>query len=195
MTKLQIPIQLFDLTKEQKDLSKEIYGKTIRCLIAPYHSYAQLESIVPYTQSTYLFPEREMSYDKVRGFMSMMVASKHSDVFIITSHMTIIADMVGDLVRVLTEDNKIVDPAVKTFHANIHEIRYKLLENETFALSREVKSHVNQKINDLINRINSKKPATQKEYDKLREAVEMIGEPVIRMKLHQMLSDSVKIKK
>lgn len=61
---------LFDLTPEQIEMSKNIYGgKIIKCLVAPYHSYNQLEKEVTYTKNTFLFPEREMSSSQCSSFI------------------------------------------------------------------------------------------------------------------------------
>jgi len=46
-------------------------GKVIKCLVAPYHSYAQLEQTVPFTKTTYLFPEREMSVAQVKTLIKI----------------------------------------------------------------------------------------------------------------------------
>jgi len=43
---------LFDLTSDQIDQSKMIYNdKVIKCLVAPYHTYSQLEKLITYTPS------------------------------------------------------------------------------------------------------------------------------------------------
>jgi len=56
---MEIQNNLFDLTSEQEATSKMLYnGKIIKCLVAPYHTYNQLEKVIPYTKTTYLFPER-----------------------------------------------------------------------------------------------------------------------------------------
>ena len=47
-----------------------------------------------------------------------------------TTNQNVIMDMVDDCVRVLTEYNEVVASPVKTFAANIHDIRYSLLENK-----------------------------------------------------------------
>lgn len=56
---MNISKNLFDLTEDQEKTSKMMYdGKVIKCLVAPYHSYDQLEKVIPYTKTTFLFPER-----------------------------------------------------------------------------------------------------------------------------------------
>jgi len=180
---------LFELTSEELATSTMMYnGKTVRCLVAPYHSYNDLEKAVPFTESTFLFPEREMSANQVRGFISMLVKSPHHDIKIITTDQTIICDMVGDLVRILTEDGEVVNPHAKTFAANIHDIRYNLLENEDYQSSPEKKVQSRDLINTLIEQINSGS-MTQDEYDSAYKQIGMIGEVIISSRLFDMLED------
>jgi len=186
---MEITAELFELTSEERETSEMMYsGKTVRCLVAPYHSYNDLESKVPFTESTFLFPEREMSSAQVRGLISMLTKSEHTDIKIITTDQTIICDMVGDLVRVLTEDGEIVNPHVKTFAANIHDIRYNILENDDYRSSKETKDHFKDSINKLIDLINSGS-MTQDEYNSASKEISMIGEVIIRRKLSDMLED------
>jgi len=185
---------LFDLTKEQENTVKMLYnGKVIKCLVAPFHSYNDLESLIPYTKSTYLFPEREMSEGQANSLISNLVASDITDeIIIITTQMGIILDMV-DGVHVLTQNGTIVDGNTKTFMANIHTIRYKLLENPDHRNGSEPiekTSGVNL-TNLLIEEIRdlSGKSISRTEYDKLKKRVDIIGEDVIRNILKGMLKD------
>lgn len=178
---------LFELTSEEKETSKMMYsGKTVRCLVAPYHTYFDLANEVPFTKSTFLFPEREMSSAQVRSFISMLMTSGHDDIKIITADQTIICDMVGDLVRVLTEDGDIVHPHAKTFAANIHTIRYELLENEAYQSSTEKKLQSRDIVNKLIADINESSAMTVDEFQAIIKRIDMIGENLIRIKLHEM---------
>jgi hypothetical protein len=187
---------LFELTPEQAETSKTMYnGKIIKCLVAPYHTYQQLEKMVPFTKTTYLFPERELTLHQLRSFISFMVANPQQEEFrIITTNQNIIMDMVDACVRVLTEDDRIVESPVKTFMANIHDIRYSLLENEDH---RKVKTPVepagNKKVNALIEKLNSKKTITKAEYNSLLAEIDLIGEPVLVGPLKSMLNQ-LKIK-
>ena len=73
---------LFDLTPEQIDMSKNIYnGKIIKCLVAPYHNYNQLEKVVTYTKNTFLFPEREMTSAQCSSLINMLVKNPSQDEF------------------------------------------------------------------------------------------------------------------
>ncbi len=54
---MNINKNLFDLTEDQEVTSKMMYnGKVIKCLVAPHHSYAQLERAIPYTKNYILIP-------------------------------------------------------------------------------------------------------------------------------------------
>jgi len=187
---------LFDLTKEQESNIKMMYnGKIIKCLVAPYHSYNDLESLIPYTKSTFLFPEREMSEGQANSLISNLVASDITDeIIIITTQMGIILDMV-DGVHVLTQNGTIVDGNTKTFMANIHTIRYNLLENpehrnssiineENVSLGNKQASNLSNEINDILN---NSKTISKKKYDDLLLKVDLIGEVVIRNILKGML--------
>ena len=183
---------LFDLTTDQEDTSKMMYnGKVIKCLVAPYHSYAQLEKIIPFTKTTYLLPEREMSIPQVKSLISMIVANPSQEEFrIITANQNIILDMVGECVRVLTERDEVVYTGTKTFMANIHDIRYELLENDDHRLSETERTQAHKIISVLIDRVNdTSTPITQTDFDKLIIEINMIGEEIIKKKLKQMSHD------
>lgn len=190
---IQIKENFFDLTAEQIKVSKEMYeGKIIKCLVAPYHTYDQLEKIIPFTKTTYLFPERECSVQQLCGLLSMIVASPLKEEFrIVTTSQNVIIDMVGDCVRVLTEKGEIVPSPIKTFMANIHDIRYSLLENDAHKMSASEKSSGVKAVNKLLDKINSlkSKSITEKERKDLIEQASMIGEPLIENKLKQMIGD------
>ncbi len=182
---------IFDLTPEGIESSKMIYsGKIIKCLVAPYHTYTQLEEVVPFTKNTYLFPEREMSLQQLTRLISMVVNSQSQEEFIIiTANQNIIMDMIGECVRVLTEGGDIVYTGTKTFMANIHDIRYNLLENKAHQISDEIKNAGVERINKLITKINLGGSITNEEYKSMSGEIDIIGEPIIRTKLKQMLRD------
>ena len=186
---------LFDLTPEQIDMSKNIYnGKIIKCLVAPYHSYNQLEKEVTYTKNTFLFPEREMTSAQCSSLISMLVKNPSQDEFlVITANQNIILDMVDSNVRILTEKGDIVDCPVKTFMANIHDIRYSVLENKAHQLSDDEKSEGNKVIQNLIGLVQKGSEMTKVEYDALITKIEMVGEDIIRRKLLQMASSNINI--
>lgn len=186
----KIPSNLFDLSKEQIETSKMLYdGKIIKCLAAPFHTYAELEKIVPFTKTTYLFPEREAPLDKLSKIVSMIVASPLRDEFrIITANQNILLDMADDCVRVLTQRGEIVPCPIKTFMANIHDIRYSIFENENFMLSKKEESNGIKAVQKIIESTKVKS-ITKKKRDELLKQVDMIGEPLIENKLKQMISD------
>jgi len=184
---------LFDLTKEQESLIKMMYnGKVVKCLVAPYHSYAELEQLIPYTKTTFLFPERDMSLQQIRSLISIIAETPATEDFIIiTKNQNIILDMVDAGVRVLTESGDIVESPVKTFAANIHDIRYYLLENEAHQLNKEQRNKSNDKIQKLIDKLNKHKGQTIDfdDYKILESEIKLIGEPIIRKPLYKMLLD------
>ena len=188
---IQIKSNLFNLTSEQEEMSKMIYdGKIIKCLVAPYHSYEQLEKIVPFTKNTFLFPERELPASQLSKIVAMIVKTPSDEEFrIITANQIIILDMIDDCVRVLTEGGDVVDCPCKTFMANIHDIRYKLLENPDHQISEAEKNKASVYINKLIDRVNNKKKMTQKEFVDIKNKIQLIGEPIIRVNLIEMLDD------
>lgn len=182
---------LFDLTAEQIETSKMMYdGKVIKCLVAPYHSYADLEKMIPYTKTTLLFPEREMSVAQVRSLISMIVAQPSNEEYrIVTANQNIIIDMVDACVRVLTEGGEIVSSPCKTFMANIHDIRHYLLENDAHRISKEEQEQSRKKITDIFDYIKSKKSITSSEYNELKAKIDIIGERIIRIRLMDLLNE------
>lgn len=178
---MNIKENLFDLTSEQISMSKTIYnGITIKCLVAPYHTYEDLEKIVKYTPTTYLFPEKELSLANLPKFISMIVNQKPTEeVRIITANQNIILDMVDSSVRILTEGGDVVACPEKTFMANIHTIRYKILENPDHQISKEEKNRTHKEINKILEDI-QKGTMTQLQYDQAKEKINLIGEQIIR---------------
>jgi hypothetical protein len=184
---------LFDLTPEQIEMSKNIYGgKIIKCLVAPYHNYNQLEKEVTYTKNTFLFPEREMTSAQCSTLISMLVNSPSQEEFlVITANQNIILDMIDGNVRILTERNDIVDCPTKTFMANIHDIRYNVLENKAHQLSESEKSESNKVIQVLIDKVQEGSTMTKAEYDELITKIKLVGEDLIRGKLLEMASRNI----
>jgi len=179
---IKVEENLFSLTPEQEEMSKMMYdGKIIKCLVAPYHTYEDLEKIVPFTKTTYVFPEREMTINQCKALISMIVSSPLKTEFrIITVNQNIIIDMIDGCVRVLTQKGDVLPSPCKTFMANIHDIRYELLENEAHQKTEEEETLSKKKINELITKIRDKKKRTPAEWEKIREEVDLIGEAVIR---------------
>jgi len=194
MASPKIKPNLFDLSKEEMETSKMLYeGKIIKCLVAPYHTYEQLEKIIPFTKTTYLFPERELPINQLKTIVSRIVQNPSKDEFrIITTNQNIIIDMADACVRVLTEKGDVVPSPVKTFMANIHDIRYSLLENPDHQKSEKEKTEGDKKVNALISKINkakAKKSITKKEYDLIIGEINLIGEDVISSILKNMAAD------
>jgi hypothetical protein len=185
---------LFDLTQEQIDMSKNIYnGKIIKCLVAPYHSYNQLEKEVNYTKTTYLFPEREMTSAQCSNLISMLVNQPQDEFLVITANQNIILDMIDGNVRILTEKGDIVACPTKTFMANIHDIRHTVLENKDHQISDEEKSESRKVIGKFIDLVQKGSTMTKSEYDELITQIRLVGEPIIRGKLLEMAEDNITI--
>ena len=74
--------------------------------------------------------------------------------------------------------------------ANIHDIRYKLLENDDHRLSESDRTQADNKIQVLIDRVNDKKtPITKTDFTKLVSEINIIGEPIIQSILKEMASE------
>ena len=188
---MEIKIQpnLFDLSPEEERMSKMIYnGNIVKCLVAPYHNYQQLEKIVPFTKTTYLFPEREVSLPQLKSLISVIAQTPSTEEFrIITINQNIILDMIDGCVRVLTEKGNVVPCPCKTFMANIHNIRYYILENKDHQISPEEKTKSQEKINIIIEKVNKPREVSQVEFDALQAEIDLIGEPIISDQLGMMI--------
>ena len=186
---IKVEENLFSLTPEQEEMSKMMYeGKIIKCLVAPYHTFEDLEKIVPFTKTTYVFPEREMTISQCKSLISMIVRSPLKEEFrIITVNQNIILDMIDGCVRVLTQKGEIVPSPCKTFVTNIHDIRYELLENKNHQKTEDEETLSTKKINELITKIRDKKTKTAADWEKIKEEIDQIGESIIRNMLSREL--------
>lgn len=182
---------LFDLSEEELALSKTMYnGKIIKCLVAPYHTYDQLKNDIECTPTTYLFPERDAGIQQLSHLISIIVNSdKEGEFCIVTTNMNVIMDMVDGCVRVLTEECNVVPSPCKTFMANIHTLRYELLENKAHQVSDEKRQEGKEIINVLIKEVNDAREngATRTEIENLRTKTVMIGEELISNRLLDMI--------
>jgi len=193
-TTSKIPAAIFQMDANQESTTKMFYdGKVIKCLVAPYHTSAYFEDNLEWANNTFVFPENTMPVSSLSSLIAMIVASpKYSEALIITTSNEIITQMVGDNVRVMTESGKIVPCPIKTLMANIHDIRYELIENELFKdvadgtnVSNFGKSHVEK----LIEKLNNTTITSQAQYDSMEAAIGKIGEVVIRNSMMTMLND------
>lgn len=117
----------------------------------------------------------------------MVVGSdKKDEVRIITANQNVIMDMIDSSVRVLTEGGDVVPSPCKTFMANIHDIRYNLLENGSHQLSKEEKSQGVDEVNRIISIIQTSKTLSKDKFDILMTKIRLIGEPIIRNRLVDM---------
>lgn len=186
---------IFDLTPEQESMSKMFYeGKIIKFIIAPHSTYADLEAMVPYTKTTFLFPEREMNTQQIKGFVSMIVKlDTQEEIVVFTKEQSIILDMIDGCARVMDYKGELHDCPCKTMMANIHTIQYKILCNEKFAAPEGYQEAMRDQINGFITAINNKSDANEQfeinEYNALKMKIEIIGEKFIRVKLLEQLRD------
>lgn len=191
MKGLKLEIDLFDMTDKQIEASKMMYnGKIIKCLVAPYHTFSDIEQALPFSKNTFVYPEREMNINQIKSLISMIVENPNiQDARIVTKDQNIIIDMVDDCVRVLTESGEIVNSPSKTLMANIHDIRYNLLENEAHQLSNKEKEQGVAMVNELITTCKKFEGKTMPEDDfkKLQAKIQMVGEDLIRNILEEQL--------
>ena len=185
---MKLQPNLFDLSKEDISTSKMMYNdKIVKCLIAPYHNQRMIE--MDYADNVFMFPEKEMSQNQTRHFISMIANSKFQEVLIITAEVNIIYDMIDCCVRILTEFDTIVPSPEKTFAANQHTIIYSILNNKEHQKSDKEKAKSHTDINEIINKINSNVKITKEDYDIMINIISNIGEPLISTRLKEMLND------
>lgn len=178
---------LFDLTPEQVETSKQFYGKVIKCLIAPYHNI-QTIPLEP-NDEVFVYPERDLSIQQRKELVSIMSNSRKEEILFVTSDVFIILDMVDCCTRILTPDGKIEETPEKTFGANQHVIIYNVLQDDRhIEKNKEIKGAYVEKINKIITKVNSGK-MSQEEYKNSKEFINIIGEDLIRTKLLDMLRD------
>ena len=119
---------LFDLTPEQIEASKMMYGKVIKCLIAPYHHIKNIP-LEP-NDEVYVFPERDLDIQQRKEIVSIMANSSKEEIRFVTSDVFIIRDMIDGCTRLLTPDGEIVTTPEQTFAANHHTILHAVLYDE-----------------------------------------------------------------
>jgi hypothetical protein len=149
--------KLFNITKEQEELSRKLFGRIVKCVVAPNHTYDQIVAMV---SNTYIqvFPERDISKVETRHFISNTLkegegARGNGDIFIVTSEINIIIDIPGELVRVLDLEDKLQDCPIKTFHSNIIDIVVELFHNSNFSNIDESKQFSDSQLSSAIIKI------------------------------------------
>lgn len=184
----KITKNLFDLTEEQKQTSISMYGKVIKCLIAPYHSIKDIP-LEP-NDEVYVYPERDLNIQQRKEIVSVMARSQKNEICFVTSDLFIILDMIDCCCRILTPDGKIEEVNEKTFAANPHTIIYKVIHNDYHVKEqKDNQKDFKNTINEIIDDINSKKGMTLEKMEQTKITIKLIGEPLIREKLLEMLSD------
>lgn len=181
--------EIFELEKEQEDFTKVFYdGKIIKCLVAPYHTAEYFEKNLEYADNIYVFPENSVPRGQLSSLIGMIVASPKPEVIIITTSNEIITQMVGENVRVFTEAGNIVPCPIKCLMANIHDIRYSLLENKDFkdGKGNMVGNFGEGFVKSLIDKINTTE-TSKDNYDLFKSRIQLVGEDVIRVALMNTL--------
>jgi hypothetical protein len=175
---------VFDLTQEQIETTKMFYnGKVIKCLVAPYHTAQYFETNLEYAENTFVYPENSMSQQQLPSIISMLVSNpKFSEVLIITSDILLITQMIGENVRVYTQAGNIVPCPIKCLMANIHDVRYNLLEASEFKDGTDVPTDFGKEmVQALLDQIRANTDKSQSRYDFMKSRIDMIGEDVVRM--------------
>jgi hypothetical protein len=186
-SKTLITKNLFELTPEQKQMSISMYGKVIKCLIAPYHSIKDIP-LEP-NNEVYVYPERDLNIQQRKTIVGVMANSAKEEICFVTSDVFIITDMFDGCCRILTPDGEIEEVPTKTFAANAHDILLTVLQDDNYVEKyKEGAKDYRNMINGIITAI-EKKTMTQAEYDKNESLIDMIGEPVIAGPLRNMLRE------
>lgn len=183
----QITKNLFDLTKEQEQASMMMYGKVIKCLIAPYH-YIKNIPLEP-NNEVFVYPERDLDIQQRKEIVSVMANSPKDEIRFVTSDVFIIRDMIDGCCRILTPKGELEAVQEKTFAANHHTILHEVLHDESHVKTKQSEKEkltviINQLITDL-----QKGQMTQEEYDRAKSIIKTIGEPVIVAPLKNMLAE------
>jgi len=180
---------LFDLTPEQIETSKSMYGgKIIKCLIAPYHSIKDIP-LEP-NNEVFVYPERDLNIQQRKEIVGVMANSNKEEICFVTSDLFIILNMIDGCCRILTPDGEIEEVDEKTFGANPHTIIYSVIHNEHYAKEQKEKSiGFMNTIQKIIDDINDKKGMTIEKFEATKKAIQLIGEDLIRHKLSDMLSE------
>jgi len=189
---MKLEKNLFDLSSEESDLSKMMYnGKIVKCLVAPYHTQRNLE--MDYAENIFMFPEKELTQNQTKQFISMIVNSKFDEVLIITAEMNIILDMVDACVRILTERDEIIHSPEKTFGANPHTIIYCVLNNDEHKISKSEKTKSHKEIERYLAMINDNDTITRSQFNEISDFIDKIGEQLIADRMRDMLNHNVRV--
>jgi hypothetical protein len=181
--------EIFKLEKGQEDFTKMFYdGKVIKCLVAPYHTAEYFEKNLEWSDNVYVFPENSVPRGQLSLLIGMIVASPKQETIIITTSNEIITQMIGDNVRVFTEAGNIVPCPIKCLMANIHDIKYNLLENKDFkdGKGNMVGNFGEGFVKSLIDKINTTE-TSKDNYDLFKSRIQLVGEDVIRVALMNTL--------
>ena len=180
MTKIKST--LFELSKEEKESSISMYGKIVKCLVAPYHRYdtIPLES----NNDVYVYPERDLTISERKNLMSIIAKSDKKEIKLVTSDVFIIKDIIKDCIKILKFDGSIISCPVQTFAANEHTILLEVLQNDDDNAQTTI---WHNKIYKIMTDLN-KKTISKTLYKEYKETIQLIGEDMIRIPLEKMLN-------
>jgi uncharacterized protein YaiI (UPF0178 family) len=167
-------------------------GKVIKCLVAPYHTAQYFEKNLEYVNNIFVFPENSISQQQLSSIITMIVNSpKYSEALIITADVFLITQMIGENVRVFTQAGNIVPCPIKCLMANIHDVRYRLLDAAEFKDGSDVPTDFGREmVQSLLDQIRSNTDKSTTRYNFMKSRIDMIGEDVIRIALKNELDSA-----
>ena len=183
----------FELTEEEVKTSIEIYGKVIKCVIAPYHTpwnVTETEVGKLVAESIITFPERIISAKDCKFYIKNLVEDKSGakEVLIITSNTDIISDMIRQNVRLLDKDGELHEIDLKPFLANVHDIRnlMGLMNNDNFSSDL-----LKDQIEKICNCTDKNQPLKDEEL--IGKIIDSIGDPLIVNIMERQFEDAKRI--
>lgn len=170
--------KLFDITEEQAEVSRKLFGRIVKCIVAPNHTYDQMIEMVS-NKNVHIFPERDISKTKAREFINDNLEKEKgekstNDILIITSETSIITDIPGELVRVMDLKNELHMCPIKTFHANIIDVEMDLFRNSNFTDTDESKEFRTNQMEKIIEKVQEVKTEKRKLLPKEREGIKLV---------------------
>lgn len=178
---------LFDLTSEEEQISRQFYGKIIKCLIAPYHHIKNIP-LEP-NNEVFVFPERDLTIQQRREIVSVMANSAAPEIRFVTSDVFIITDMVQSCTRTLTPNGEIEKTSTATFCANAHDILFSVLQDKRHVNAYQDNKNKNRDVINGVIRAIEAKSMTHNEYEANMKIINAIGEPIIGDRLKDMIRE------
>ena len=178
---MKITKDLFKLTPEQKEKSLLVYGKIVKCIIAPYHTIDSI-TLESYDNINF-FPERNLTILQRKEFINEKLKTS-DEILVITSDLFIITDVINECAKILSKNNTLDECYTKTFGANPHSILFKILTNDSDR--NNDKYFYVEKINKVITSIQENK-INKDDLSICKTIINSIGEDVVSTQLKSML--------